>query len=102
ETSPARKASTRLQASSIQGVAIAATVLLRFGPCPHGAGPAGRALGTLSLVRAMDLTTPALVVQRELLEGNLATMSRALPGRRLRPHVKAHKCTALAARQADL
>ncbi len=27
-------------------------------------------------------------------------MGRALPGDRLRPHVKAHKCTALAARQA--
>ena len=27
-------------------------------------------------------------------------MSDALPGSRLRPHVKAHKCTALAARQA--
>jgi D-serine deaminase-like pyridoxal phosphate-dependent protein len=27
-------------------------------------------------------------------------MARALPGDRLRPHVKAHKCTALAARQA--
>ena len=29
-------------------------------------------------------------------------MAEALPGRRLRPHVKAHKCTALAARQAQL
>ena len=29
-------------------------------------------------------------------------MARALPGDRLRPHVKAHKCTALAARQAAL
>src|SRR6266542_2881571 len=27
-------------------------------------------------------------------------MSEALPGERLRPHVKAHKCTALASRQA--
>ena len=27
-------------------------------------------------------------------------MAAALPGGRLRPHVKAHKCTALAARQA--
>ena len=69
---------------------------------PARAGPATGALGTLLLVRTRDLTTPALIVQRELLEGNLATMSRSLPGRRLRPHVKAHKCTALAARQADL
>ena len=29
-------------------------------------------------------------------------MAEALPGDRLRPHVKAHKCTALAARQAAL
>jgi D-serine deaminase-like pyridoxal phosphate-dependent protein len=53
-------------------------------------------------VKTGDLTTPALVVQRDLLEDNLRTMSEALPGARLRPHVKAHKCTALAACQADL
>ena len=29
-------------------------------------------------------------------------MAEALPGDRLRPHVKAHKCTALATRQAGL
>jgi len=29
-------------------------------------------------------------------------MAEALPAERLRPHVKAHKCTALAARQAAL
>ena len=46
------------------------------------------------------LTTPALLVERALLESNVATMAAALPGRRLRPHVKAHKCSALAARQA--
>jgi len=34
------------------------------------------------------------------LEANLDTMAAALPGARMRPHVKAHKCTALAARQA--
>jgi D-threonine aldolase len=49
-----------------------------------------------------QLTTPALVVQRMLLEANLAVMAEALPGPRLRPHVKAHKCSALAARQAQL
>ena len=48
------------------------------------------------------LTTPALIVQTELLDANLRTMAAAWPGRRLRPHVKAHKCTALAARQAQL
>lgn len=63
---------------------------------------AAHAVATLPVVRTGQLTTPALVVQSGLLEGNLATMSEALPGRRLRPHVKAHKCTALAARQAEL
>ena len=47
-----------------------------------------------------DLPTPALLVDAEALEYNLATMAAALPGQRLRPHVKAHKCTALARRQA--
>ncbi len=47
-----------------------------------------------------DLVTPALLVDGSLLEHNLAVMADALPGGRLRPHVKAHKCTALAARQA--
>jgi D-serine deaminase-like pyridoxal phosphate-dependent protein len=48
-----------------------------------------------------DLPTPALVVDGPSLDANLATMAAALPGPRLRPHVKAHKCTALAHRQAD-
>jgi D-serine deaminase-like pyridoxal phosphate-dependent protein len=47
-----------------------------------------------------DLQTPALLVDRATLDRNLATMSSALPGARLRPHVKAHKCTALARMQA--
>jgi D-serine deaminase-like pyridoxal phosphate-dependent protein len=51
-------------------------------------------------VRTGDLTTPALVVEAARLEENLATMAAVLPGARLRPHVKAHKCTALARRQA--
>jgi len=48
-----------------------------------------------------ELPTPAVVIDLDLLEVNLATMSAALPGSRLRPHVKAHKCTALARRQYD-
>jgi D-serine deaminase-like pyridoxal phosphate-dependent protein len=47
-----------------------------------------------------DLPTPALIVDAAALERNLSVMSSALPGARLRPHVKAHKCTALAKRQA--
>ncbi|MEA2684192.1 MAG: hypothetical protein QOK05_2520 [Chloroflexota bacterium] len=47
-----------------------------------------------------DLVTPALVVDAADLDHNLQTMAEALPGARLRPHVKAHKTTALARRQA--
>jgi D-threonine aldolase len=47
-----------------------------------------------------ELTTPALLVDARRLEDNIRTMADALPGDRVRPHVKAHKCTALAARQA--
>jgi D-serine deaminase-like pyridoxal phosphate-dependent protein len=53
-------------------------------------------------VLVSDLQTPALVVDHQALDHNLATMSAALPGARLRPHIKAHKTTALAARQAAL
>ena len=51
-------------------------------------------------VNIHDLTTPALLVDADAFEFNLRAMREALPGPRLRPHVKAHKCTALAARQA--
>lgn len=46
-----------------------------------------------------ELPTPALVVDGRRLESNLEKMANALPGERLRPHVKAHKSTALAKRQ---
>ena len=49
-----------------------------------------------------DLTTPALLVDRNALEHNISVMAARLPGARLRPHVKAHKCTALARMQRDL
>ncbi|MDO8361615.1 MAG: alanine racemase [Actinomycetota bacterium] len=45
------------------------------------------------------LPTPALVIDADVLDHNLAAMAAARPGRALRPHVKAHKCTALAALQ---
>ncbi|HEX4905143.1 MAG TPA: alanine racemase, partial [Acidimicrobiales bacterium] len=48
------------------------------------------------------MLTPALVVDVEALEANIRTMAAALPGERLRPHVKAHKCTELARLQRDL
>lgn len=47
-----------------------------------------------------DLPTPALVVDTAALARNLDAMAVALPGSRLRPHVKAHKCTAIAREQA--
>jgi len=57
--------------------------------------------GKPALVKLHDLQTPAVLVDAAALEHNLDAMSAALPGARLRPHVKAHKCTALARRQAE-
>ncbi len=50
--------------------------------------------------KVADLPTPALVVDMAALDHNIAAMAEVLPGERLRPHVKAHKCTSLARRQA--
>jgi len=47
-----------------------------------------------------DLPTPALVVDTAAFEHNLDAMAATLPGARCRPHVKAHKTTALAREQA--
>jgi D-serine deaminase-like pyridoxal phosphate-dependent protein len=46
------------------------------------------------------LQTPALLVDGDAFDHNLATMGQALPGARLRPHVKAHKCLGIARAQA--
>lgn len=46
-----------------------------------------------------DLPTPAVVIDVAALHKNIAQMAEVHPGRRLRPHVKAHKCTGLAAEQ---
>jgi D-serine deaminase-like pyridoxal phosphate-dependent protein len=43
-----------------------------------------------------DLPTPALLVDVDAFEHNVATMAALHPGERLRPHVKAFKSTALA------
>ncbi len=51
------------------------------------------------MTTARSLETPALLVDGPTLEHNLAAMARALPGARCRPHVKAHKTTALARAQ---
>jgi D-threonine aldolase len=50
-------------------------------------------------VKVAELSTPALLIDEDALEHNLATMAAVLPGSRLRPHVKAHKCTSLARAQ---
>lgn len=56
---------------------------------------------TILAVKLGDLTTPALVADVNLLTANLDKMSAALPGQRLRPHVKAHKTSAIARLQAE-
>ena len=48
-----------------------------------------------------ELQTPALLLDADAFDHNLATMAEALPGARLRPHVKAHKTTDIARRQAE-
>jgi D-serine deaminase-like pyridoxal phosphate-dependent protein len=51
-------------------------------------------------VLVAEIETPALLVDADVLDRNIAAMAQALPGNRLRPHVKAHKCTSLARQQA--
>jgi len=53
----------------------------------------------VAATRIEELVTPALIVDADLFDHNISTMATALPGPRLRPHVKAHKCTQLAKRQ---
>jgi D-serine deaminase-like pyridoxal phosphate-dependent protein len=51
--------------------------------------------------RLGDVDTPALVVDLDAFEGNMAAMSEAVRGKdvRLRPHAKSHKCPEIAKRQ---
>ena len=51
-------------------------------------------------MRIEQLPTPALVVDLDLLDANIARMGVAWPGTKLRPHAKAFKSTALAQRLA--
>jgi D-serine deaminase-like pyridoxal phosphate-dependent protein len=53
-------------------------------------------------MKVHELPTPVLLVDAESLEHNLRTMAEAHPGARLRPHVKAYKCTELARQQLEL
>ena len=43
-----------------------------------------------------ELPTPAVVLDMDAMQHNIATMASLHPGRRLRPHVKAHKCSSIA------
>lgn len=52
------------------------------------------------MTRLTEIPTPALLIDADVLAANIAEMAAALPGSKLRPHVKAHKCTELAKRQA--
>ena len=46
-----------------------------------------------------ELQTPALIIDVDAFDRNLAAMAAVHPGRALRPHVKAHKCIPVAAAQ---
>ena len=45
------------------------------------------------------LPTPCPVIDPSVMRSNIAAMAAVHPGKSLRPHVKAHKCTAIAAEQ---
>ena len=53
--------------------------------------------------RKADLPTPALLVNLDDMESNIARMQAAVTaaGKRLRPHAKAHKCVEIARRQVQ-
>jgi D-serine deaminase-like pyridoxal phosphate-dependent protein len=50
-------------------------------------------------MRISNVPTPSPIIQANALTANIAAMSAVHPGARLRPHVKAHKCTSIAAEQ---
>ena len=52
-------------------------------------------------MKVHDLPTPSLLVDVHAFDRNVATMAKRWPGEKLRPHVKAFKSTALAARLAE-
>ncbi len=57
----------------------------------------------INLQRKQQLPTPALLLDLEAFEANVARMASecAAAGKRLRPHAKAHKCPAISRRQID-
>ena len=64
-------------------------------------GPNERLIGEASARKR--LTTPALVLELDRFEANLATMARLAKesGQALRPHAKSHKCSAIAKAQIE-
>ena len=54
-----------------------------------------------SVLTKNQIPTPALLLDLDLLEANLARMANAVKqsGKQLRPHAKAHKCPEIARRQ---
>jgi D-serine deaminase-like pyridoxal phosphate-dependent protein len=52
-------------------------------------------------MKVTDLSTPSLLVDVHAFDRNVATMAKRWPGEKLRPHVKAFKSTALAARLTE-
>ncbi len=70
-----------------------------LGPSSDDDGSTTGASARPAVVLVHELSTPALLIDADALEHNLVTMAARLPGTRLRPHVKAHKCTALARAQ---
>jgi D-threonine aldolase len=52
-------------------------------------------------MKVSDLPTPSLLIDVHAFDRNVATMAKRWPGEKLRPHVKAFKSTALAARLAE-
>src|SRR5215831_5579304 len=71
----------------------------RAGIIHHHAKPSGEPCS----VNLREIDTPALLLDLDAMERNLAKMARFFStGRtRLRPHYKNHKCPALARRQID-
>ncbi len=54
-------------------------------------------------MKIIDLPTPALIADNDILNANLANMAGILKGKtlKLRPHYKSHKCAAIAHRQIE-
>lgn len=61
------------------------------------------AAGTADRLRRDDLGTPSLLLDLDVFEANLHRMADLVrrSGRSLRPHVKSHKCSAIAKRQIE-